>query len=423
MPQIIKPLTLSQVEKAKSERKPYKLRDGGGLYLLVNPDNCKGWRFDYRRPDSGLRNTLSVGVYPEISLKDARGVREDLRKLLAKGIDPGKMRIIQKQTNAIRAANSLEVVAREYEAMKAPNRTEGTAHRALAWLEQHIFPLIGSLPIDEVDAPTLLSPLQRLVKRGTVDTAHRVRGELSAIFRYAIVTGRAKNDPAHALRDALPTHNPARFATMTNPEDIAELMRAIEGYQGDVLTLAALKLSPMLFQRPGELRQMKWEYVDLEAKEWKVPPCDQKLSKAKKENPETKPHIVPLPTQAVCILRELHELTGRGKYVFAGRLTPTRPMSENTVRNALRRLGYDKEDITPHGFRHMASTRLNEMSRWHPDAIERQLAHRVTGSEIRFIYNEAEHLAERSEMMQAWADYLDELRTNSNVIPLARKRA
>lgn len=420
MAKIIKPLSPSQVQNAKLKEKPYKLRDGNGLYLLASPNGSKAWRYEYRRPVTGQRNTLSFGTYPEITLSRARERLAEARRLLAEGCDPGDHRKAQRQAHAMRSANSLEVIAREYQAKKSKERTEGTASRAKAWMEQHVFPLIGARPIDEIEVPELLAVLQRMVKRGTIDSANRVRAELSGVFSYAITTGRAKRDPAHDLRHALPKHTKTHFASMTHADDIADLLKAIDGYMGDPLTLAALKLSPMLFQRPGELRGMEWAEVNLDGSEWRIPAKRQKLPKAQKENPRTPDHVVPLSHQAVAVLREIHELTGRGRFVFAGRVTPTRPMSENTVRSALRRLGYTNEQITPHGFRHMASTKLNEMG-WNPDAIERQLSHRVAGGSVRATYNQAQYLDERRELMQAWADRLDALRTGSNVIPIRRR--
>lgn len=412
-------LTPSAVQNAKPQTKPYKLHDERGLFLLVTPAGGKLWRFKYRRPVTKKENLLALGAFPDLSLKRAREKREEARTLLADDIDPGAQRQAVKAASVAAAANSMEVVAREYLAMKAGQRTPGTASRAQAWMEQHVFPLIGARPMDEIEAPELLAVLQRMVKRGTVDSANRVRAEMSGMFRYAIATGRAKRDPAHDLRDALPRHTKRHFASLTKPAEIADLLRALDGYTGDPLTLAALKLSPLLFQRPGELRAMEWVELDLDAAEWRIPAARQKLPRAMKENPRTPDHVVPLPTQAVAILHELQPLSGRGRYVFAGKLTPTRPMSENTVRNALRRMGYTNEQITPHGFRHMASTRLNEMG-WNPDAIERALSHNVAGGSVRGTYNQAQYMDERRRMAQAWADYLDGLRTSANVVPIRK---
>lgn len=417
MPKPIKPLSPSEVVNAKRQAEPYKLRDGGGLYLLVNPDGAKLWRLDYRRPVTGKRNTLGLGVYPEVPLRRAREKREEVRALLADGVDPGMHRKAEKAAGVARAANSLEVVTRAYQAMRAGQRTEGTAKRCNAWMEQHVFPHVGGRPIAEIEAPELLAVLQRLVKAGKLESADRIRSELSAVFRYAIAAGIAKRDPAHDLRGVLPKAMKQHFASITDPGQIAGLLYAIDGYSGDPVTLAALRLSPLLFQRPGEIRQMEWGELDLDAAEWRIPATKQKLSRAEKENPRTPPHVVPLAPQAVAILCELQPLTGRFRYVFVGKASRQRPMSDNTVRSALRRLGYDNETMTPHGFRHMASTRLNELG-WNPDAIERQLSHR-DANKIRGTYNQAQYMDERRRMMQAWADYLDGLR-EGNVVPIRR---
>lgn len=421
MPKPTRPLTPSEVQNAKAQGKPYALHDGGGLLLDVMPNGSKLWRFRYYRPGTNTRTMLSLGTFPAVPLRKARERREEARTLLADGVDPGEQRKAHKRATDARAVNSLEVVTREYLAKMAAQRTEGTAKRAQAWMEQHVFPKLGARPVAEVEAPELLEVLQRMVTRGTVDSANRVRVELSGVFRYAIATGRAKRDPAADLRGALPKHTKTHFASLTDAADIAGLLRAIDGYMGDPRTLAALKLAPMLFQRPGELREMEWQELDLDAAEWRIPAARQKLPKAQKENPRTPDHVVPLPPQAVAILRELHELTGRGRYVFSGLRSPARPMSENTVNAALRRMGYTSEQMTGHGFRHMASTRLNEMG-WNPDAVERQLSHRLAGGTVRNTYaGQAQFLAERRKMMQAWADYLDGLRTDANVIPIKRK--
>lgn len=333
------------------------------------------------------------------------------------GIDPGMQRKAEKAVGAERAANSLKVVVRAYQVMKAGQRTEETAKRSAAWMEQHVFPFVGARPIAEVEAPELLAVLQKLVRAGKLDSADRIRSELSAAFRYAIAAGLAKRDPAHDLRGALPKATKQHFASITEPSQIADLLHAIDGYTGDPVTLAALKLSPLLFQRPGEIRQMEWAELDLDAAEWRIPAAKQKLRRAEKENPRTPPHVVPLAVSVVSILRELQPLIGRFRYVFVGKASRQRPMSENTVRQALRRVGYDNETMTAHGFRHMASTQLNELG-WNPDAIERQLSHK-DGSKIRSTYNQAQYMDERRRMMQAWSDYLDGLRAG-NVVPIRR---
>lgn len=408
-------LTPSAVQNAKPKATPQKLRDERGMYLLVTPDGARWWRFDYRRPGTGKRNTLSLGIFPDVSLKRARERREEARKLLADGIDPGAMRKVDESAKA----DTFAAIAREWLEVKTDSWVPENAARNRAWLEQHVFPAIGARPVGELDAPELLAMLRKMVARGTLNTAERVRGMLSAIYRYAIATGRARHDYAADLRGALPAHTKRHFAALTEPADVAELLRAIHGYQGSPVTLAALKLSPLFFQRPGELRQAEWSEFDLDAAQWCIPAMRQKLKKADKENPRTPPHMVPLSSQAVAILRELLPLTGSGHYLFPGLRTNTRPMSENTVNAALRRLGYSTEQMTGHGFRHMASTRLNELG-WNPDAIERQLAHRDRNA-IRGTYNLAQYLDERRRMMQSWADYLDGLRTGANVVAIKRK--
>ena len=421
MPKHVVPLSPSQVANAKSTATPYKLRDGGGLFLLVEPNGSKGWRLDYRRPGTGKQNTLSLGTYPAVSLKRAREKREEASTLRADGIDPGVQRVAHKRAGEDRAANSFEAVAREWLGVKSPEWMEETAKRATAWLENNVFPVIGKRPIAELEynAPALLDVLQRMVKRGAVDSAHRVREHMGSVFRYAIATGRAKHDPVADLRDALPKAQGKNFAALTKPDEIAALLRAIDGYQGSSVTRAALVLSPLVFQRPGEVRQAEWEHIDLDAAEWRVPAMVQKLTKAQKENPRTPDHVVLLSAQAVAILSELQPLTGRGRYLFPGARDRHRPMSNNAVRSALRRLGYTGEEMTAHGFRHMASTRLNEMSEWNPDAIEAALSHKMPG--VRGVYaGKAQFLEERRRMMQVWADYLDNLRIGGNIVPIRK---
>lgn len=413
------PLSDTAIRAAKASAKVSKLFDGGGLFLLIKPTGSRAWRLKYRF--DGKEKLLGLGVYPDTSLKAARTKRDDARKLLAAGIDPGAQRKAVKESRAAFAANSFEVVAREWLETKSGEWVDEHTRKIRTWLEQHVFPSLGASPIAELEAPEVLAMLRKLVKRGTLNTAGRVRETVGAVFRFAIATGRAKRDPAADLRDALPTPTKRHFASLTAPADVAELLRAIDGYQGSPATLAAMRLAPLLFQRPGELRAAAWSEFDLDAAEWRIPAARQKLRKAAKENPRTPDHVVPLATQAVAILRELQALTGQGRYLFPGLRTPTRPMSENTVNAGLRRLGYTTEQMTGHGFRHMASTRLNELG-WNPDAIERQLSHRDRDA-IRGTYNQAQYMTERHTMMQAWADYLDGLRAGSNVVAIKRAAA
>ena len=414
-------LTPSAVANAKPRATAYKLSDERGMFLLVQPNGSKWWRWKYRRPDTGKENLLSLGTYPDVSLKRAREKREEARALLSDGVDPGARRAALKRAARVLAANSFEAIAREWLEVKSGQWVPENASRTLAWLEKHVFPSIGRRPIAELKAPELLDMLRKLVARGTLNTAERVRGMLSTIFRYAISTGRAERDWASDLRGTLPKSTKRHFAALTHPDDVAALLRAIDGYQGSPVTLAALKLAPLLFQRPGELRGAEWAEIDLDKAEWRIPAARQKLAKAAKESTRTPPHVVPLPKQAVAVLRDLQALTGLGRFLFPGLRTPTRPMSENTVNAALRRLGYTTEQMTGHGFRHMASTRLNELG-WNPDAIERQLSHRDRNA-IRGTYNLAQYLDERRRMMQAWANYLDNLKAGGSVLPMARKKS
>ena len=411
-------LTDIAVRRAVSAAKAFNLYDTGGLYVTVAPTGAKWWRLKYQF--AGRERRMGLGRYPEVGMTEARQLRDDARAKLRRGIDPGAQRRSQRLAGQLAAENGFEAIAREWLETKQGQWVPDQSVKVRTWLESHVFPWIGRRPIAELEAPELLSVLRRLVTRGTLNTAGRVRETISAIFRYAIATGRVQRNPAADLRDALPKATQKNFAALTNPAEVAELLRAIDGYQGLPVTFSALRLSPLLFQRPGEIRAMEWSELDLDAAEWRIPPSRRKLRKAAKENPRTLPHIVPLSTQAVQILRELQRLTGDGKLVFPSVRSRQRPMSDNTVNGALRRLGYSKEQMTGHGFRHMASTLLNELG-WNPDAIERQLSHRDR-DEVRGTYNLAQYMAERREMMQGWADYLDALKTGANVVPI-RKRA
>ncbi|RQW26039.1 DUF4102 domain-containing protein [Rhodobacteraceae bacterium CH30] len=346
---------------------------------------------------------MALGIYPEISLKDARNRRDEARRLLAEGIDPGVNRKVQKATKAQQAENSFEVIAREWFSKYLPTWTAGHADKTMRRFERDIFPWIGKRPITQIEAPELLAALRRIEHRGAIETAHRALQTCGQAFRYAIASGRAQRNPAADLAGALAPVISKSFPTITSPALIAELLHALDGYQGSFVTQCALKLAPLTFVRPGELRKAKWQEIDLDAAQWIIPA---ERMKAREK------HIVPLSHQAVTVLRELQALTGHGQYVFPGARTNGRPMSENTVNAALRRLGYDKDTMTGHGFRHMASTLLNEQG-WNRDAIERQMAHAERNS-IRATYNYAEYLPERRRMMQAWADYLGSVRIASH---------
>lgn len=392
--------------KPKEDGKPTKLSDEKGLFLLVNTTG-KYWRLAYRFNQK--QKTLALGVYPEVTLKQARDKRDEARRLLAEGIDPGEHRKIVKATKALNAENTFEAVAREWFAKYKPTWTDGHAERIIRRMERDLFPWLGNRPIAEIEAPELLANLQRIERRGAIETAHRAMQNAGQVFRYAIATGRAKRNPATDLVGALSPVVKTSFPTITDPAKIAELLRAIDGYQGTLETRCALRLAPLVFVRPGELRQAEWREIDLDNAVWVIPAERMKMREK---------HVVPLSRQAVEILRELHPLTGNGNYVFPGARSNKRPMSENTVNAALRRLGYDKDTMTGHGFRHMASTLLNEQG-WNRDAIERQMAHAERNS-IRATYNYAEYMPERIKMMQAWADYLDGLKAGAKVIPMFR---
>lgn len=390
--------------KPKDNGSQAKYADEKGMYLLVNKTD-KYWRLDYRF--NGARKTLALGVYPEISLKQSRDRRDEARRLLAEGIDPGLHRKLQKAVKAIQAENSFEAVAREWFAKYKPAWVDSHADKIIRRLERDIFPWLGKRPIAEIEAPELLAVLRRIEHRGAIETAHRAMQNCGQVFRYAVATGRAKRNSAADLVGALSPVIKSSFATITEPEKIAQLLRAMDGYQGSFITQCALKLAPLVFVRPGELRKAEWSEIDFEAEQWVIPAERMKMREK---------HIVPLSRQALAILKELEALTGSGQYIFPGARTNGRPMSENTVNAALRRLGYTKDDMTGHGFRHMASTLLNEQG-WNRDAIERQMAHGERNS-IRATYNYAEYLPERARMMQSWSDYLDGLKAGAKVTPL-----
>jgi integrase len=397
-------LTATSIKNARAVDKPLKLFDGGGLYLLVNPNGSRWWRFKYRY--LGKEKLLSFGTYPDISLKDARDRRDEARKQRAADIDPGEHRKAMKTTLAVRGENSFEIVAREWFAKYSPNWAAGHSDKIIRRLERDIFPWLGGRPIAEIAAPELLATLRRIESRGAIETAHRAQQNCSQVFRYAVATGRAERDSTADLRGALTPVKERHHASITDPKRVGELMRAIDGYRGSFITKCALRLAPLVFVRPGELRKAEWVEFDLDGAEWRIPAARMKAREQ---------HIVPLAKQAVSILQDLHALTGDKQHVFPGVRTKGRAMSENTVNAALRRLGYAKDEMTGHGFRSMASTLLNEQG-WHRDAIERQLAH-AERNNVRAAYNFAEHLPERRKMMQAWADYLDKLALGAKVLP------
>lgn len=391
-------MTDVKARTAKAKEKPYKLSDGDGLFLLVTPAGGKWWRFKYRF--GGKEKLISFGTYPEVSLADAREKRDAARKQVAAGIDPGEVRKAKKDAQKAVSENSFEVVAREWHGKYSKMWSVVHAASIIERLEKEVFPWLGARPIEEIKAPELLKVLRRVESRGALDTAHRLRNDCSRVFRYAIATGRADRDPGADLRGALPPVKNNHFAAPTDPKDVAPLLRAIDDYQGSFIVQCALKLAPLFFVRPGELRQAEWAEIDLDAAEWNIPASRMKMKE---------PHIVPLSKQALDILQDLKALTGHSKYVFPCHRSPLRCMSENAVNAALRRMGFEKTEITGHGFRAMARTILDEVLNVRPDFIEHQLAHAVKDPNGR-AYNRTAHLAERKKMMQQWADYLESLK-------------
>lgn len=398
----VMPLTDTGIRNAKPLDKPTKLTDGGGLYLLLKPNGARWWRLDYRF--GSKRKTLSMGVYPDVSLKDARTRRDEARKLLAVDIDPGENRKAIKATKTDQAANSFEVVGREWFAKNSPGWAKGHAEKIIRRLERDIFPWLGSRPIMEITAPEVLESLHRIEARGVLETAHRALQNCGQVFRYAVQTGRAQRDPCADLRGALAPWKPKHYPALTEPPKLAELLRSIDNYQGNLITRSALRLLPLVFVRPGELRQAKWAEIDLDTAEWRYT--------VTKTNT---PHIVPLASQAVEILKTLQGLTGRSEFVFPGLRSHSRPMSENTINAALRYMGFDQKTMTGHGFRAIARTLLDEALGFEPHIIEHQLAHGVKDPLGR-AYNRTKHLPERQKMMQQWADYLDKLKAGAEVV-------
>jgi len=398
------PLTDTAVRNAKAGSKTARMFDERGLYLEVSPAGGKWWRFKYRF--EGKEKRLSLGVYPDVSLKDARERRDNARKLLANGVDPGAERKAQKLSRAGETANNFEVVAREWFAKHSPNWAPTHASKIIQRLEKDIFPWLGRKPISDINAPALLAVLRRIEDRGALDTAHRAHQNCGQVFRYGIATGRCDRDPAADLRGALAPAKHEHFPAITDPAAVGELLRAIDAFQGTFVVQCALRLAPLFFVRPGELRQAQWDQIDLDKCEWRY-----LVTKTKGE------HLVPLADQAVGILNELHPLTVGRKFVFPGR-DPKKPISDAALNAALRRMGYDtKNEMTLHGFRAMARTILHQELGIKPEIIEHQLAHRVPDA-LGTAYNRTKFLKERREMMQQWANYLDKLKAGAKVIPL-----
>ncbi len=399
-------LTATEVRNAKPRSKTYRLFDGEGLYLEVTPRGGTYWRLKYRF--GGKEKRLALGVYPAVSLAKARKKKAEARELLHGGIDPAVDRAAQASEDQA-DAETFERIAREWFEKNEPRWVPSHSSKIIRRLEANIFPWIGREPINTLTASAVLATLRRIESRGRVETAHRAMQNCSQVFRYAVATGRAERDPTQDLRGALPPTKQTHFASVREPKEVAALLRAIDGFTGTFTVKTALQLAPLVFVRPGELRGARWAEIDLDAAEWRIP-----AERMKKRAP----HVVPLSEQAVAILRELEPLTGRGELVFPGVRDRKKSISENTINAALRRLGYDRQQMTGHGFRSIASTLLNEQG-WNRDAIERQLAHAERDS-VRAAYNYAEHLGERRKMMQAWSDYLDGLKRGADVVPIKR---
>ena len=395
-------LTETRIRAAKPHQKPYKLPDGRGLYLLVSPTGGRLWRLRYRY--AGRESMLGLGAYPEVTLKAARDRADDTRKQLAKGTDPAAAKRAERSAQADTfQAIALEWLGKQRFATATREKTDWTFNELL-------FPFVGGKSVRQLTAPDILAVLRRLEARGKHETAHRTRQRVSQVMRYAIATGRAESDPTRDLRGALTPVVQRSHAAITEPARVGELLRAVDGYIGDPATIAALRLAPLVFVRPGELRAAEWREFNLEAAEWRIPGARMKMGEQ---------HIVPLSQQAVAILDGLRPISGHGRYLFPSLRTRERPISENTLGAALRRLGYSKDEMTAHGFRAMASTLLNEQG-FPPDVIELQLAH-IERNKVRAAYNRAQRIEERRKMMQAWANYLDALKSGGNIVPLRRQ--
>ena len=395
-------LTAQTIKNAKPTAKTQKLFDGGGLYLEVSPKGRKWWRLKYRF--GGREKKLSLGVYPDVTLKEARDRRYQSKKLLDDFIDPGERRQIIRKEIQTKTAITFELVAREWFSGHEPTWAKSHSSKVIGRLEKNVFPWLGKKAISSITPQQILKVIRRIEERGVLETAHRTLATCGQVFRYAIATGRAERDVTADLRGALPPIKRKHFAAVTEPDQVAVLLRQIHGYAGSLVVRCAMQLAPLVFVRPGELRMAKWDDVDLETAEWRYT-----VSKT------GTPHIVPLSTQAVEILREVEPLSGDGKYIFPSARTTQggRALSDNAILAAMRGMGIGKDVMTGHGFRAMARTMLDEILGYRPELIEHQLAHQVKDPNGR-AYNRTKHLAERKAMMQDWADYLDRLRETAS---------
>ncbi len=397
-------LTNTAISNLKKLSKTTRLFDGGGLYLEATPQGGKYWRLKYRF--LGKEKRLALGVYPDVTLKMARDRREEARRLLADGIDPGEHKKSLLDSKKENLNNTFQSVADEWHQKQSNNWTEQHSLSVKRRLELNVFPWLGDRPIADITPKEILSVIRRIEDRGALETAHRVYWSCGQVFRYGVATGRVMTDPCRDLRGFLPPTRVDHRAAITEPVKVGELLRAIDGYDGTMIVKNAMKLAPLVFVRPGELRQAEWKDIDLDKREWRYT-----ISKT------NTPHIVPLSNQALKILEEIQPLTGKGQYVFPSARSAKRPMSDNAILAAFRRMGYDKKEMSVHGFRAMARTILDEVLGFRPDFIEHQLAHAVRDPNGR-AYNRTSHLKERTIMMQKWADYLDTLKAGAEVIPI-----
>ncbi|MGB1800464.1 MAG: tyrosine-type recombinase/integrase [Gammaproteobacteria bacterium] len=391
-----------QVKQLKAKDKDFKLSDEKGMYLLMKKSGSKYWRLKYRF--HGKEKMLALGVYPDVSLKAARKKRDAAREKLADGIDPAVHKKAQKEAELNKLSNTFEAIAREWHEKKKHIWTERHAHYTLNRLELYLFPRFGNKPITDISAKEILDALRRIESKGALHTAHRALSSCSQVFRYAVATDKVNSDPCKDLRGALPPEKVKHRAAITDPNKVGQLMRTINAYEGSIVVKCALKLAPLVFVRPGELRTARWDDIDFEKAEWQFV--------VTKTNTR---HVVPLAKQSINILKEIKPYTGNGEYVFPSHRSPKRPMSDNAVLVALRTMGISKEEMSGHGFRAMARTILDEILGFRPDYIEHQLAHAVRDPNGR-AYNRTSHLKERKKMMQVWADYLDDLEKDKIVI-------
>jgi integrase len=402
------------IRKAKPGAKPIKLADGAGMFLLITPAGGKLWRLKYRI--DGREKLLAIGAYPEIGLGDARKLREEARELIASGKDPSREKQRDKVRSRIQAENTFAAIANEYCAKRKRDGEKGwapaTASRSEYLLSQ-IYGGIGRLPIGDIEPADVLAALRRIEGKGNLESARRTLQLAGAVFRYAVATARLRSDPTRDLKGALTAPTVTHYGAITDASRVGELLRAIDVYQGYGPTKLALQIAPHVFVRPGELRHAEWSEFDLDGGLWIIPAAKMKMRKA---------HQVPLSQQAVALFREMHAASGPTGYVFPSVRTRSRPMSENTINAGLRRLGYASDEMTAHGFRAMASTLLNESGKWHPDAIERALAH-GDDDKVRAAYHRGAHWKERIEMAQWWSDYLDQLRKGADIVPFPEREA